>query len=127
MLFIKINNKLFFVKKNSSVIDACNFVGIAVPRFCYHESLSIAGNCRMCLIEILPNLNLKPVSACTLIVSEDANIVTNSPFVLKARENIIETLLLNHPLDCPICDQGGECDLQDQTIKFGIKTSRFFF
>jgi len=105
MIFVQINNKNFFVKKNSSILEACNFVGITIPRFCYHESLSIAGNCRMCLVEIEPNINLKPVSACTLTISEDANILTNTPFVQKARENVLETLLLNHPLDCPICDR----------------------
>jgi NADH dehydrogenase/NADH:ubiquinone oxidoreductase subunit G len=105
MLFVKINNKNFFVKKNSSILEACNFVGITIPRFCYHESLSISGNCRMCLVEIEPNTNLKPISACTLLISEDISILTNSPFVKKARENVLETLLLSHPLDCPICDR----------------------
>ena len=127
MVFIKINNKIFYVKKNSSILEACAFVGILIPRFCYHESLTIAGNCRMCLVEIELNANLKPISACTLEVSEDMHILTNSPFVLKARENILETLLLNHPLDCPICDQGGECDLQDQVFLYGLSSSRFFF
>jgi NADH dehydrogenase/NADH:ubiquinone oxidoreductase subunit G len=105
MIFAKINNKIFFIKKKSSILEACNFVGVTIPRFCYHESLSVAGNCRMCLVEIEPNVNLKPVSACTLSVSENINILTNTPFVIKARENILETLLLNHPLDCPICDR----------------------
>lgn len=81
----------------------------------------------MCLVEIEPNVNLKPVSACTLIISEDSNILTDTPFVKKARENVLETLLLNHPLDCPICDQGGECDLQDQTLLYGLKSSRYIF
>lgn len=127
MVFIKINNKLFFVKKNISILEACKFVGIIIPRFCFHETLGVAGNCRMCLVEIEPNINLKPVSACTLVITEDIHVLTNTPFVLKARENILETLLLNHPLDCPICDQGGECDLQDQTLVYGIKSSRYFF
>jgi NADH dehydrogenase/NADH:ubiquinone oxidoreductase subunit G len=109
MIFIQINNKNFFVKKNSSILEACNFIGITVPRFCYHESLSVAGNCRMCLVEIEPNVNLKPISACTLIVSEGGHILTNSPFVQKARENVLEALLLNHPLDCPICDRVNCC------------------
>ncbi len=81
----------------------------------------------MCLVEIEPNVNLKPVSACTLIISEDSNILTETPFVKKARENVLETLLLNHPLDCPICDQAGECDLQDQTLLYGLKNSRYTF
>ncbi len=127
MIFIKINNKIFYVKKNISILEACKFVGITIPRFCYHENLSIAGNCRMCLVEIEPNVNLKPVSACTLIISEDSNILTETPFVKKARENVLETLLLNHPLDCPICDQAGECDLQDQTLLYGLKNSRYTF
>jgi NADH dehydrogenase/NADH:ubiquinone oxidoreductase subunit G len=109
MVFVKINNKNFFVKKNSSILEACNFIGITIPRFCYHESLSIAGNCRMCLVEIFPNINLKPISACTLLISEDMHILTNTPFVQKARENVLETLLLNHPLDCPICDRVNCC------------------
>jgi NADH dehydrogenase/NADH:ubiquinone oxidoreductase subunit G len=125
MIFVKINNKIFFVKKNISILEACKFVGILIPRFCYQESLSIAGNCRMCLVEIEPNVNLKPVSACTLPIVEDSHILTETPFVKKARENVLETLLLNHPLDCPICDQGGECDLQDQTLLYGIKSSRY--
>lgn len=105
MIFIKINNKLFFVKSGLSILEVCRFVGIPIPRFCFHDTLSIAGNCRMCLVELDPNTNLKPVSACTLIISEGIHILTNTPFVLKARENILETLLLNHPLDCPICDR----------------------
>jgi len=127
MIFIKINNKIFFVKKNISILEACKYVGITIPRFCYHESLSISGNCRMCLVEIEPNANLKPVSACTLTIAEDMHILTDTPFVKKARENVLETLLLHHPLDCPICDQGGECDLQDQTKMYGLKNSRYFF
>jgi NADH-quinone oxidoreductase subunit G len=127
MIFIKINNKIFFVKKNITLLEACKYVGITIPRFCYHESLSISGNCRMCLVEIEPNANLKPVSACTLTITEDMHILTDTPFVKKARENVLETLLLHHPLDCPICDQGGECDLQDQTKMYGLKNSRYFF
>ena len=93
------------VSSNSTVLQACDSVGIDVPRFCFHERLLIAGNCRMCLVELEPNTSLKPVSACTLFISEDVNILTKTPFVLKARENVLETLLLNHPLDCPICDR----------------------
>ena len=126
MLFININNKLFFVKKNISILEACKFVGITIPRFCYHETLSVSGNCRMCLVELETNPN-KPISSCTLPISDDIHILTDTPFVKKARENVLETLLLNHPLDCPICDQAGECDLQDQAKNYGIKTSRFFF
>ena len=81
----------------------------------------------MCLVEIEPNASLKPVSACTLLISEESHILTDTPFVKKARENVLETLLLNHPLDCPICDQGGECDLQDQVKIFGIIGTRYSF
>ena len=126
MLFVNINNNFFFVKKNISILEACKFVGIQIPRFCYNESLSIAGNCRMCLVEI-ETISNKPVSSCTLLISEEMNILTDTPFVKKARENILESLLLSHPLDCPICDQAGECDLQDQVKIFGLKTSRYFF
>ena len=124
MLKIKINNSEFLVKNDISVLEACKYVGISIPRFCYHETLSIAGNCRMCLVEI--EKTPKPVSSCTLPVSNNMQIYTDTPLVKKARENVVETLLLNHPLDCPICDQGGECDLQDQTQMWGSDYSRFF-
>ena len=124
MITIKINNLEFLVKENMSVLEACKYVGIQIPRFCYHETLSVAGNCRMCLVEI--EKTPKPVSSCTLPISNEMQIYTNTPLVKKARENVVETLLLNHPLDCPICDQGGECDLQDQTKIFGSDYSRFF-
>ena len=124
MVNIKINNIEFLVKENMSVLEACKYVGIQIPRFCYHETLSVAGNCRMCLVEI--EKTPKPVSSCTLPISSEMQIYVNTPLVKKARENVIETLLLNHPLDCPICDQGGECDLQDQAKLFGGDYSRFF-
>ena len=125
MIKIEINGIEFLVKSSVSVLEACKYVGITIPRFCYHETLSVAGNCRMCLVEIANSP--KPVAACALPVSNNIKIFTNTPLVKKARENIIETLLLNHPLDCPICDQGGECDLQDQTKNFGGDTSKNFF
>jgi len=128
MIKIKINNSEFFVKKNISVLEACKYVGITVPRFCYHETLSVAGNCRMCLVEIADGRTPKPVSSCTFPVAmEGMQVFTDTPLVKKARENVVEALLLNHPLDCPICDQGGECDLQDQTKTWGSDYSRFFF
>jgi len=112
--------------RNISVLEACKYVGITVPRFCYHETLSVAGNCRMCLVEVAGTP--KPVSSCTFpIAMENMQIFTDTPLVKKARENVVEALLLNHPLDCPICDQGGECDLQDQTKSWGSDYSRFFF
>jgi len=125
MIKVEINSIEFLVKSNVSVLEACKYVGITIPRFCYHETLSVAGNCRMCLVEIANSP--KPVAACALPVSNNIKIFTNTPLVKKARENIIETLLLNHPLDCPICDQGGECDLQDQTKNFGGDTTKNFF
>jgi len=124
MINIKINDLDFLVRENISVLEACKYVGITIPRFCYHEMLSVSGNCRMCLVEI--EKTPKPVSSCTLPVSNEMKIYVDTPLVKKARENVVETLLLNHPLDCPICDQGGECDLQDQTKLFGTDYSRFF-
>ena len=115
---------MFFFKSNISVLEACELIGVEVPRFCYHQSLSVAGNCRMCLVEL--SNSPKPVASCALLITRNIKISTDSPLVKKARENIVEFLLLNHPLDCPICDQGGECDLQDQARLFGIKSSRFF-
>lgn len=125
MISVNINNRSYFVQQDTSILEACKLIGIIIPRFCYHESLSIAGNCRMCLVEI-ENLP-KPAASCLTLVAEDLSIFLNTPVVKKARENIIEFLLLNHPLDCPICDQGGECDLQDQVKNFGSSYSRFFF
>merc|ERR1712183_524296 len=98
-------------------------VGVEIPRFCYHERLSIAGNCRMCLVEVEKSAN--PVAACAMPVMNGWQIKTNSDFTRKAREGVMEFLLVNHPLDCPICDQGGECDLQDQSMAFGADRSRF--
>jgi NADH-quinone oxidoreductase chain G len=124
MTFLKINGFELSVKSGISVLEACKYAGIHIPRFCYHEKLSVAGNCRMCLVEIekVP----KPVASCAMPVVNNMSIYTDSPLVKKSRENVLETLLLNHPLDCPICDQGGECDLQDQTKMFGGDFSRFY-
>jgi NADH-quinone oxidoreductase chain G len=125
MISVKIDHIEFLVQPKISILEVCKSLGITIPRFCYHETLSIAGNCRMCLVEI-EGLE-KPVASCVTEVDNNMSILINSPFVKKARENIVETLLLNHPLDCPICDQAGECDLQDQTKLFGSDYSRFFF
>jgi len=125
MKTIKINDLQFFVKSSISVLEACKYVGIIIPRFCYHETLSVAGNCRMCLVEVANSP--KPVASCALPVLNNMQIYVDTPLVKKARENVLEILLLNHPLDCPICDQGGECDLQDQTKQFGGDYSRYFF
>lgn len=124
MISIKINNLEFLVKPQLSILEACKFLGYTIPRFCYHESLSISGNCRMCLVEV--EGFEKPVASCVTDVEEGMSIWLNTVFVKKARENILEILLINHPLDCPICDQAGECDLQDQTKLFGGDYTRFF-
>lgn len=125
MISIKINGLEFLSKPGISVLEACKNVGITIPRFCYHEILSVSGNCRMCLVEI-ENME-KPVASCVAEVEENMSIRVDGTFVKKARENVLEALLLNHPLDCPICDQAGECDLQDQAKTFGSSHSRFFF
>ena len=125
LLKIEINNIEFSIKSNLSVLEACKYLGINIPRFCYHETLSISGNCRMCVVEVLNSP--KPLASCALPVLNNMKIFTNTPLVKKARENVLEILLINHPLDCPICDQGGECDLQDQTKVMGGDRTRFFF
>ncbi len=113
------------VPRNTTILQACDSVGIDVPRFCFHERLLIAGNCRMCLVEVnqFPN---KPIASCTFPVGKDMKVYTRTPLVKKAQESVLEFLLLNHPLDCPICDQGGECDLQDQAMLFGSDSGRFY-
>jgi NADH-quinone oxidoreductase subunit G len=115
-----------------TLIQACEQAGIEIPRFCYHERLSIAGNCRMCLVEVVGGPP-KPAASCAMQVKDlrpgpegqPPVVKTNSPMVKKAREGVMEFLLINHPLDCPICDQGGECDLQDQAMAYGVDFSRF--
>ena len=111
-----------------SVLDFCLNANIFIPHYCYHKQLSIAGNCRMCLIEL--KKSPKPIVSCAMnaqsTLTANTEIFTNSPLVKKARENILEFLLLNHPLDCPVCDQGGECDLQDQSLFFGLTKKRFY-
>ena len=111
------------VETGSTVLQACEAAGKEIPRFCYHERLSIAGNCRMCLVEM--EKSPKPVASCAMPVIDGQVIKTNTPMVKKAREGVMEFLLINHPLDCPICDQGGECDLQDQAFNYGGGRSRY--
>ncbi|MEP0190917.1 MAG: NADH-quinone oxidoreductase subunit NuoG [Erythrobacter sp.] len=111
------------VPAGATVLQACELAGKEIPRFCYHERLSIAGNCRMCLVEVKPGPP-KPQASCALPAGEGQEIRTDTPMVKKAREGVMEFLLINHPLDCPICDQGGECDLQDQSMTYGKGTSR---
>lgn len=124
MLSVLINNVISEVKIGSSILEACRGAGVKVPRFCYHETLSIAGNCRMCLVEV-EGLE-KAVASCLTEVSDGMVIYTESLFAKKARESVLEELLINHPLDCPICDQAGECDLQDQAKKYGVGNSKFY-
>ena len=112
------------VPQGATVLQACELAGKEIPRFCYHERLSIAGNCRMCLVEVAPGPP-KPQASCALPAADKQVIRTDTPMVKKAREGMMEFLLINHPLDCPICDQGGECDLQDQAMAYGRGTSRF--
>jgi len=121
---LKVDGVEIEVPAGATVLQACELAGKEIPRFCYHERLSIAGNCRMCLVEVKPGPP-KPQASCALPAAEGQDIRTDSAMVKKAREGVMEFLLINHPLDCPICDQGGECDLQDQSIAYGKGNSRF--
>ena len=120
---ILINNKEVEFEKGMTVLQACELAGVEIPRFCYHERLSIAGNCRMCLVEL--EKSAKPIASCAMPAAEGMKIKTNTAFVEKARKGVMEFLLANHPLDCPVCDQGGECDLQDQSLFYGFDNSRY--
>jgi len=123
MLKLKVNEIDVEVEEGLTILQACEKAGVEIPRFCYHEKLSIAGNCRMCLVEI--EKSPKPVASCAMPAAEGMNIKTNTEFVEKARKGVMEFLLANHPLDCPVCDQGGECDLQDQSMFYGVDKSRY--
>ncbi|XP_048664351.1 NADH-ubiquinone oxidoreductase 75 kDa subunit, mitochondrial isoform X2 [Marmota marmota marmota] len=123
LIEVFVDGQSVMVEPGTTVLQACEKVGMQIPRFCYHERLSVAGNCRMCLVEI--EKAPKVVAACAMPVMKGWNILTNSEKSKKAREGVMEFLLANHPLDCPICDQGGECDLQDQSMMFGSDRSRF--
>ncbi|XP_074659020.1 NADH-ubiquinone oxidoreductase 75 kDa subunit, mitochondrial-like [Tubulanus polymorphus] len=118
-----VDDKRVLVDPGTTVLQACGMVGVEIPRFCYHDRLSIAGNCRMCLVEV--EKSPKPIASCAMPVMPGMKINTNSEVSRRAREGVMEFLLVNHPLDCPICDQGGECDLQDQSMAFGSDRSRF--
>lgn len=124
MVTVFINNVEISVNSKITVIQACGELGIEIPKFCYYSKLLVAGNCRMCLVEV--EKSPKPVAACAFPVSNGLRIYTDTPLVKKARESVLEFLLINHPLDCPVCDQGGECDLQNQSINYGGDRSRFF-
>ena len=110
-----------------SVLQVAELAGAEVPRFCYHDRLSVAGNCRMCLVEIENERGFapKPVASCAMPASPDLKIHTKTEKAIAARKGVMEFLLINHPLDCPICDQGGECDLQDQAVAFGRDATRY--
>src|ERR671913_405248 len=132
MAKLKVDGKEIEVPDHFTLLQACEEAGAEVPRFCFHERLSVAGNCRMCLIEVKGGPP-KPAASCAMGVrdlrpgpnGEAPEVFTNTPMVKKAREGVMEFLLINHPLDCPICDQGGECDLQDQAMAYGRSFSRF--
>ena len=120
---LTINGQQVEVPAGITIFQACQSLGIEIPHFCFHERLSIAGNCRMCLVEVekMP----KPVASCAQPVMDNMVVHTNSPKTLKARKGVMEFLLINHPLDCPICDQGGECQLQDLAVGYGGSASRY--
>jgi NADH-quinone oxidoreductase subunit G len=123
MLKLTIDGNTLEVASGTSVLQACEQLGIEVPRFCYHDKLSVPANCRMCLVEI--EKTPKPVASCAIPCSDGIVVHTDSAMVTKARKGVMEMLLVNHPLDCPICDQGGECDLQDQAVAYGFDRSRY--
>ena len=123
MLKLKVNDIEVEVEEGLTVLQACEKAGVEIPRFCYHEKLSIAGNCRMCLVEM--EKSPKPIASCAMPAAEGMVIKTNTAKIEKSRKGVMEFLLANHPLDCPVCDQGGECDLQDQSMFYGIDKSRF--
>src|ERR1700735_2358661 len=120
----KVNGVEVEFENGMTVLQVAELAGEEIPRFCYHERLSIAGNCRMCLVEVKPGPP-KPQASCALPAADNQEIITNSPMVKKAREGVMEFLLINHPLDCPICAQGGECDLQDQSMGYGRDATRY--
>ncbi|MEQ1650933.1 MAG: 2Fe-2S iron-sulfur cluster-binding protein, partial [Hyphomicrobium sp.] len=120
---LTINGNPIEVAPGTSVLQACEQMGIEVPRFCYHDKLSVPANCRMCLVEV--EKTPKPQASCALPCGEGMVVRTESAVVKKARSNVMEMLLINHPLDCPICDQGGECDLQDQAVAYGFDRGRY--
>src|SRR5271165_255351 len=120
----KVNGVEVEFEPGMTVLQVAELAGEEIPRFCFHERLSIAGNCRMCLVEVKPGPP-KPQASCALPAAEGQEIITNSPMVKKARQGVMEFLLINHPLDCPICDQGGECDLQDQSMGYGRDATRY--
>ena len=123
MAKVTVDGREVEIANGSSVLQACEAAGVEIPRFCYHDRLSVAGNCRMCLVEVVKAP--KPIASCSYPVAEGMEIKTDTPMVRNGRRGVMEFLLINHPLDCPICDQGGECDLQDQAFSYGSDHSRY--
>ena len=123
MATIEIDGKTLEVETGQMIIEAADDAGIYIPRFCYHKKLSVAANCRMCLVEV--ESNRKTVPACATPISQGMKVFTKSPAALRSQEAVMEFLLINHPLDCPICDQGGECELQDISMGFGRDESSY--
>ena len=123
MVEIEIDGKKVEVQEGSMVMDAANKLGTYIPHFCYHKKLSIAANCRMCLVEV--EKAPKPLPACATPVAQGMIVRSNSEKAVKAQKGVMEFLLINHPLDCPICDQGGECQLQDLAVGYGDSSSRY--
>ncbi|MEJ6576386.1 MAG: 2Fe-2S iron-sulfur cluster-binding protein, partial [Emcibacteraceae bacterium] len=124
MPMLKIDGIEIEVDQGTTVLQAAEQAGIEIPRFCYHERLSIAGNCRMCLVEVSPGPP-KPAASCALPAADGMEVKTNTEKVKKFREGVMEFLLINHPLDCPICDKAGECKLQEHSTAYGRGYSRF--
>jgi len=123
MINIEIDGKQIQTENGSTVIEAAHLAGIPIPHFCYHKKLSIAANCRMCLVQV--EKAPKPLPACATPVTEGMKVFTHSELAVKAQKGVMEFLLINHPLDCPICDQGGECTLQDLSVGYGGGHSRY--
>ena len=121
---LKINGTEVEVEQGTSIIQAAEQIGVEIPRFCYHDKLSVPANCRMCLVEVKGGPP-KPVASCAMACAEGMEVETDSDMVHDARKSVMEFMLINHPLDCPICDQGGECDLQDQAVGYGYDRSRY--
>src|SRR5512147_213341 len=120
---LTIDGREIEIQPGLTILQACELAGIEIPRFCFHERLAIAGNCRMCLVAMQGSP--KPIASCAMPAADGMIVETDTPKVRKARQGVMEFLLINHPLDCPICDQGGECDLQDQAMAYGFDRSRY--
>src|SRR3974390_1888258 len=123
MLKVEIDGREVEIQHGATVMDAAHKLGIYVPHFCYHKKLTIAANCRMCLVQV--EKAPKPLPACATPATEGMKVFTASPLAVQAQKSVMEFLLINHPLDCPICDQGGECQLQDLAVGYGMSNSRY--